>query len=81
MLLTPKAIQPRARKAVALAGLDPDLVQPTTSDLFSRPAPRPRWSVLGSERLDELGIDPLPTWEESLPGVVTQIAGSIGGRA
>lgn len=62
-----------ARKAVELAGLDPHLVRPTTSDRFPRPAPRPRWSVLGSERLDDLDIGPLPAWEESLQAVVERI--------
>ncbi len=62
-----------ARKAVELAGLNPDLVQPTTSNRFPRPAPRPHWSVLGSERLDSLGLDPLPAWQESLSQVVKQI--------
>jgi len=67
-----------ARRAVELADADPDLVRPTTSDAFPRPAPRPHWSVLGSERLEGLGIEPLPPWEESLPAVVRQIAGSDG---
>lgn len=38
---------------------------PTTSDAFKRPAPRPAWSVLGSER--EGGIR-LPPWTEGLQG-------------
>jgi len=67
-----------ARKAVELADADPDLVRPTTSDAFPRPAPRPHWSVLGSDRIEGLGIEPLPPWEESLPAVVREIAGSDG---
>ncbi|NIA24039.1 MAG: dTDP-4-dehydrorhamnose reductase [Gammaproteobacteria bacterium] len=62
-----------ARRAVELAGLDPDLVQRTTSDAFPRPAPRPHWSVLGSERLAELDIEPLTLWEQSLPYIVQAI--------
>lgn len=40
-------------------------VLPTTSDQFKRPAPRPAWSVLGSER--EPGVV-LPPWQEGLQG-------------
>jgi dTDP-4-dehydrorhamnose reductase len=38
-------------------------VLPTTSAEFARPAPRPSWSVLGSERHE---IAPLAPWEEGL---------------
>lgn len=59
-----------ARYAVRLGGLDPArLARCSTAD-YPLPAPRPAYSVLGSERLDEIGIDPLPHWETSLPGVV-----------
>jgi dTDP-4-dehydrorhamnose reductase len=64
-----------ARRAVELAGLDPDKIKPCTTDDYPLPAPRPAYSVLGSERLGSLGVDPLPAWEDSLPGVV---AGSLG---
>ena len=36
-----------ARTAVELAGLDPNLLRPTSSDRFPRPAPRPRWPEIG----------------------------------
>ena len=38
-------------------------VAPTTSEDFKRPAPRPAWSVLGSERDDAIA---LPSWQEGL---------------
>ena len=37
---------------------------------YPLPARRPAYSVLGSERRDDLGIPPLPHWRESLPAVV-----------
>jgi dTDP-4-dehydrorhamnose reductase len=40
-------------------------VEPTTSDQFVRPAPRPAWSALESER-DE--VIPLPPWQDGLAG-------------
>jgi len=40
-------------------------VLPTTSEAFKRPAPRPAWSVLGSERSP--GIT-LPSWQEGVQG-------------
>jgi dTDP-4-dehydrorhamnose reductase len=59
-----------ARRAVELAGLDASLVAPCSSEEYPTRAPRPRYSVLGSERLASLGLDPLPPWEQSLPAVV-----------
>lgn len=61
-----------ARAAVAEAGLDPDLVSPCASAEFPTAAERPRYSVLGSERLPTLGIEP-PHWQESLPAVVKEL--------
>jgi dTDP-4-dehydrorhamnose reductase len=40
-------------------------VEPTTSEQFVRPAPRPAWSALESERDDVL---PMPPWEDGLAG-------------
>jgi dTDP-4-dehydrorhamnose reductase len=49
-----------AREIFALAGRDVDLA-PCTTEEFPRPAPRPPWSVLGSERGHRL-----PHWREGL---------------
>ena len=59
-----------ARHALRIAGLDPDRVSACPTSEYPTAARRPEYSVLGSERLGGLGISPLPTWEDSLVGVV-----------
>jgi dTDP-4-dehydrorhamnose reductase len=49
-------------------------VQPTTSDQFVRPAPRPSWSALESDRDDVL---PLPPWQDGLAGYLAARAGMM----
>lgn len=66
-----------AREAARLAGHDPTRISPCTSAEFPTPAARPAWSVLGSTRAPELGLSPLPRWEQSLVEVV---AGQKGRR-
>jgi dTDP-4-dehydrorhamnose reductase len=61
-----------ARTAVAIAGLDSDLIQPCSTEEYPTPARRPASSVLGSERIESLGMSPLPPWQDSLPGVVRE---------
>lgn len=41
-------------------------VQPCTTDQFPRPAPRPRYSVLGNQALLEAGFQPLRHWRDAL---------------
>lgn len=45
-------------------GLNTDVVKPTTSAEFSRPAPRPTWSVLGHDSLRDAGIPVIGDWKE-----------------
>jgi dTDP-4-dehydrorhamnose reductase len=51
-----------AREIARLAGHDPDVVRPIATASLKRPARRPANSVLDSERLEHLGISPLPQW-------------------
>ena len=55
-----------AQAIFAELGLDPARVQPTTTDAFPRPAPRPSYSVLGHDAWRRAALDPLPRWEQSL---------------
>lgn len=69
-----------ARAAVALAGLHPDRVVPVSSAEYPRRAARPAYSVLRSERLDGLGLVPLPPWEASLAPLVAALQRSRAQR-
>jgi dTDP-4-dehydrorhamnose reductase len=62
-----------AREAVRSAKLDPNLIQPCSTEDYPTPAKRPVYSVLGSERSEALGVDSLPSWRQSLPGLVNRL--------
>jgi dTDP-4-dehydrorhamnose reductase len=49
-------------------------VEEATSEQMARPAPRPAWSVLESERADVL---PLPPWQDGLAGYLAARAGIV----
>ena len=55
-----------AKEVYRLGGLDPERIQPTTSDEFPRPAPRPAWSVLGHEAWGKVGLPQPRDWREAL---------------
>ncbi|MFF7330114.1 dTDP-4-dehydrorhamnose reductase [Streptomyces sp. NPDC090306] len=55
-----------AREVFRLIGADPERVRPTTSEAFTRPAPRPAYSVLAHGRWQELGLPPLRDWRSAL---------------
>ncbi|GAA5181091.1 dTDP-4-dehydrorhamnose reductase [Rugosimonospora acidiphila] len=55
-----------ARAVFEEAGLDPERVRPITTDRFPRPAPRPRYSVLGHDRWTLAGLPALPDWRDML---------------
>lgn len=62
-----------AKAAVELAGMDPGLITPCSTDEFPGAAERPAYSVLGSERRDGLGVPALPPWPDSLPATVATL--------
>jgi dTDP-4-dehydrorhamnose reductase len=47
-------------------GADPARVHPCPSSAFTRPAPRPTYSVLSSARWHSAGLTPLPQWRGAL---------------
>ena len=51
-----------AMEIVRSVGRDPDMVDPTTSADFARPAPRPAWSVLAHDSLKAVGVAPIGAW-------------------
>jgi dTDP-4-dehydrorhamnose reductase len=53
-----------ARRVVEAAGLGPEVVSPTDSASFVRPAQRPAYSVLGHDKLHAHAIEPIGPWEE-----------------
>ncbi|MCG2801490.1 MAG: dTDP-4-dehydrorhamnose reductase [Cellulomonas sp.] len=53
-----------ARAIASAAGVDADAVGPTTSAQFVRPAARPAYSVLGHDRLREVGVEAIGPWDE-----------------
>ncbi|WP_199423578.1 dTDP-4-dehydrorhamnose reductase [Actinotalea solisilvae] len=53
-----------AQAVVGAAGMDPDVVRETTSDVYVRPAPRPAFSVLGHAALRTPGVVPIGDWRE-----------------
>jgi dTDP-4-dehydrorhamnose reductase len=56
-------------------GLDPQRVQPTTTDAFPRPAPRPPYSVLGHDAWAAAGVEALPDWRDALRRSVHAVVG------
>jgi len=55
-----------AQAIFEVAGLDPARVEPTDSAQFTRPAPRPAYSVLGHSGWVKAGIPPMRAWPDAL---------------
>jgi len=55
-----------ARAVFRAAGIDPDRVTRTDSSQFTRPAPRPSYSVLGHDAWATVGLTPMRHWREAL---------------
>lgn len=63
-----------SREIFSLGGFDPELVRPTTSDAFVRPARRPGYSVLSDRAWREAGFSPLRHWRDALAAALLEIA-------
>ena len=55
-----------AKAVYEIVGADPNLVKPTNSVSYERPAKRPAYSVLGDEAALNLGLPPMRDWREAL---------------
>jgi dTDP-4-dehydrorhamnose reductase len=62
------------RRILASAGLSTPL-EPTTSDAFVRPAPRPAYSVLGHDALRTAGVEPIGDWSERWDAAAREVLG------
>ena len=56
----------QARAVFEGVGADPELVRPVAGGGPGRPAPRPRYSVLGSRLSAAAGLTPLRSWRDAL---------------
>jgi dTDP-4-dehydrorhamnose reductase len=63
------------QRIVASAGLDTP-VEPTTSEAFVRPAPRPAYSVLGHDALHAAGVAPIGDWAERWDAAAREVLAS-----
>jgi dTDP-4-dehydrorhamnose reductase len=55
-----------AREVFRLLGADPARVRPAASSALARPAPRPRYSVLGHAAWEQAGLAPIGGWQQAL---------------
>lgn len=55
-----------ARRALAISGLDPEVIKPITSKDLVRSARRPAFSALDTRRFARLSGGPLPSWLDAL---------------
>ncbi|MHB1288514.1 dTDP-4-dehydrorhamnose reductase [Georgenia sp.] len=63
------------RSIAAALGKDPAMVLPTTSAEFTRPAPRPAYSVLGHDALRAVGVAPIGPWQERWEAAAPAVLG------
>ncbi|UCN15907.1 dTDP-4-dehydrorhamnose reductase [Cellulomonas iranensis] len=64
-----------ARAVVAAAGLDPQIVRPTTSEGAARAAERPAFSVLGHDALRAVGVEPIGDWQQRWAAAAPEVLG------
>ncbi len=61
-----------AKAIFAELGADPGRVVPVATDISARPARRPTYSVLGTNRWQSVGLPLLPSWRIALHSAVAQ---------
>lgn len=61
----------QARAVFELVGADPDRVRPVGTDHHPRPAPRPPYSALASQRSADAGLTPLRPWRDALAAALS----------
>lgn len=61
----------QAQAVFQLLGADPDRVRPVGSDRHPRPASRPPFSALASDRSTGAGLTPLRPWRDALAAALT----------
>ena len=65
-----------ARAIVAAAGLG-DIVSPTDSSAYVRPAPRPAWSVLGHDANESIGVEGIGEWSERWAAAAPEVLADV----
>jgi dTDP-4-dehydrorhamnose reductase len=63
-----------AQEVFGLLGADPARVRPVPSTQYPRPAPRPRYSVLGHRSWAAAGIEPIRGWRQALGSAFPDLA-------
>lgn len=61
----------QARAVFEIVGADPERVRPVGSDHHPRPAPRPPYSALASQRSAAAGLTPLRPWRDALTAALS----------
>lgn len=55
-----------AKTIFRLAGYSELTVTPCSTEAFPRPAPRPHYSALSKQKLKQVGLPPMPPWQQAL---------------
>ncbi len=64
-----------AKRVFEAAGR-PELLEPCTTAEYPTPARRPAWSVLGTEKYEEIVGEPLPAWEHAIDRFLVELQNS-----
>ncbi|MCH7892629.1 MAG: sugar nucleotide-binding protein, partial [Gemmatimonadetes bacterium] len=64
-----------AKRVFEAAGR-PELLEPCSSAEYPTPARRPAWSVLGTEKYEEIVGEPLPAWEHAIDRFLVELQDS-----